>query len=77
MAPYLHDPCLFLSKDVSVVVRVGDLLVYGHNKALINSFVDCMTNKEEVKLRREDTTEGYLSVDIKLDGNKMILPSLS
>ena len=47
----LHDPCLFLSKDVIVIVYVDDLLMYGRAEALIDLFVDHMTNEEDVKLR--------------------------
>ena len=69
----LYDPCLFLSKDLIVIAYVDDLLVYGRDEASINSFVDCMTTKEEVKLQHEGTAENYLSVDIKRNKNKMTL----
>ena len=46
------------------------MLVYGCDEALMNAFIDRMTNKEEAKFRREGTAEGYLGIDIKRDENK-------
>ena len=38
----------FLAKMPIFIVYVDDLLMYGCDKALVNSFVDYITNKEEV-----------------------------
>ena len=58
LVPSLHDLCLFLSKDIIVIVYVDGMLVHGRDKASINHFVDRMMKEEEVKLRREGTAEG-------------------
>ena len=46
LVPPLLNPCLFLSKDVIIIVYVDDLLVYQHDEALKNSSVNHMTNEE-------------------------------
>ena len=53
LVPSLHNPFLFLSKDVIGIVYVDDVLVYGRDEALIISCIDSMVNEEEVKLQRE------------------------
>jgi hypothetical protein len=72
LQPSDHDPCLFLSKDIVVILYVDDLLVYGRSDEAINKFVDGM-QRQEVKLRREGTAEGFLGVDISRNGNKTTL----
>ena len=68
----MHDPCLFLSKDLIVIVYVDDLLVYSRSQHHIDHFVTCM-KKEDLWLRQEGTAEGYLGVNIERDGNKTTL----
>ena len=67
------DPCLFLSKDLIVVVYVDDLLLYARNDAIIDDFITRMQKHEDVVLRKEGTAEGFLGVDIQRAGSKTIL----
>ncbi len=60
-----HDPCLFFSSTMVVIVYVDDLLVFAPTNALIDTFIASM-QLEEINLRKEGTAEGYLGVDIKL-----------
>ena len=70
--PSKHDPCLFLSKELVVIVYVDDLLIYGRSDEVIEDFIKRMKD-EDVTLRREGTAEGYLGVNIERDGDKTIL----
>ena len=72
LVPSLHDPCLFLSEKIIVIVYVDDLLIYGRMNADIDDFIEQMKD-EEITLRREGTAEGYLGVNIARDGNKTTL----
>lgn len=63
LKPSNLDPCLFLSKDLIVIVYVDDLLIYAQNESTIDDFILRM-NSEDVALRKEGTAEGYLGVDI-------------
>ena len=72
LVPSDFDPCLFLSKDIIVLCYVDDLLVYAKTDKAIDDFVKRMVD-EDVLLRKEDTAEGFLGVDIKRDGDKTIL----
>ena len=66
------DPCLFIQKDLIVIVYIDDLLVYSKTTAAFDSFLHNMQN-EDIALRREGTAEGYLGVDIATDGNRITL----
>lgn len=68
----VHDPCLFYSKRIVAIIYVDDVLVYARSDADIEEFVEGM-KKQEVLMRREDTVNGYLGVQIEVDGNKTIL----
>ena len=57
----VHDPCLFLSKDLIVIVYVDDFLVYSRSQHHIDHFVTCM-KEEDLWLRQEGTAEGYPGV---------------
>ena len=72
LVPSNFDPCLFLSKDLIVLCYVDDLLVYAKTDEAIDNFVKGMV-EEDVLLRKEDTAEGFLGVDIKRNGNKTTL----
>ena len=67
-----HDPCLFLSSSIIVIVYVDDILAYARDDASIDNFIRCVGD-EGVTLRREGTAEGFLGVDIKRDGNRTTL----
>jgi hypothetical protein len=67
-----HDPCLFFSSSMIVIVYVDDLLVFAATDALITNFIESM-RQEEINLRREGTAEGYLGVDIQLTDGKFNL----
>ena len=62
------DPCLFMNKNLIVIIYVDDILIYGRDDKTINNFIENMKN-EDVALHREGTAEGYLGVDIQYNGN--------
>ena len=55
-----------------VICYVNDLLVYSRDDASINEFVEGMKS-HDIRLRREDTAEGFLGVDIKYDATTITL----
>jgi hypothetical protein len=64
----IHDPCLFFTSSLIVIVYVDDLLIFAKSDTLINSFISSM-QREDICLRKEGTAEGYLGVDIQhVDG---------
>ncbi len=64
----IHDPCLFFSSSMIVIVYVDDLLIFAKSSNLIDTFILSMQRKN-ICLRKEGTAEGYLGVDIKhIDG---------
>ncbi len=64
----IHDPCLFFTSSLIVVVYVDDLLIFSQSDDLIDTFITSM-QREEICLQKEGTAEGYLGVDIKtIDG---------
>jgi hypothetical protein len=68
----IHDPCLFFTSSMIVIVYVDDLLIFAKSDTLIESFISSMQN-EDICLRREGTAEGYLGVDIKTHEGKIHL----
>mmetsp|Transcript_13035 Transcript_13035/g.30840 ORF Transcript_13035/g.30840 Transcript_13035/m.30840 type:complete len:480 (-) Transcript_13035:352-1791(-) len=72
LTPSEHDPCLFLSRDLIVVVYVDDLLVYSRHDSCIDDFVSKMKDAQ-VDIRREGSAEGFLGVDVSRVGTKTTL----
>jgi hypothetical protein len=66
------DPCLFINKDLIVIVYVDNLLIYSKTTAAFDAFLQNMQNKD-IALRREGTAEGYLGVDISTKGSTITL----
>jgi hypothetical protein len=67
-----HDPCLFFTSSMIVIVYVDDLLIFAETDGQIDSLIANM-KREEICLRREGTAEGYLGVDIKTIGGQIHL----
>jgi hypothetical protein len=57
------DPCLFISNDIIVIVYVDDLLLYARDDSTIDSLISKL-KKDDIWIRKEESTEGYLGVDI-------------
>ena len=68
----IHDPCLFMSPTMIVIVYVDDILIFSNTDELIDSFISSMLHNE-ICLRREGTAEGYLGVDIKTVNGQIML----
>jgi hypothetical protein len=66
------DPCLFISKRLIVVIYVDDILIYGISVKEIDELIENL-KKDDISLHKEGTAEGYLSVDIQKEGNKITL----
>ena len=66
------DPCLFINKDLIVIIYVNNLLVYSKTTAAFDAFSQNMQN-EDIALRREGTAEGYLGIDISTKGSTITL----
>ena len=62
LKPSEPNPCLFLSKDLIIIVYVKNLLVYARRNQGITAFVEKM-KKEEVQLRRKGTAKGFHYLD--------------
>jgi hypothetical protein len=65
------DPCLFIGPDIVVIVYVDDLLLYARDDSTIDSLISKL-KKDDIWIRKEESTEGYLGVDIsdcKSDGS--------
>jgi hypothetical protein len=58
------DPCLFIGKNVIVVVYVDDLLLFSKDDAEFDRLIASI-KASNVAIRREGTAEGFLGVDIK------------
>ena len=67
-----HDPCLFFSPTLIVIVYVDDLLIFAKTDMLIDNFIASL-QQDDILLRKEGTAEGYLGVDIKLVDNNFHL----
>ena len=72
LEPSACNPCLFLSSKIIAVVYVDDLLIWSIDESLLGTFITNLQN-DDLQLRREDTAEGFLGVDIARDGNKTTL----
>ena len=72
LTPSKHDPCLFFSKTIIVIIYVDDILIYCKDEAEIDDFIKRMRS-EDVALHKEGTADGYLGVDIQRDGTKITL----
>jgi hypothetical protein len=66
------DPCLFISKSLIIIIYVDDIYIYGKSDDEINELIERL-KQDDIALHREGTAEGYLSVDIQQDGNKITL----
>ena len=66
------DPCLFISRNLIVVIYVDDILIYGKTDVAIDQLISNL-QKDDISLHKEGTAEGYLGVDISRDGDKIIL----
>ncbi len=66
------DPCLFIGKNLIVVIYVDDILIYGRTAAEIDALIVDL-QKDDISLNKEGTAEGYLGVDIGMEGGKVIL----
>jgi hypothetical protein len=64
LTPLEHDPCLFMSSTLILIIYVDDILIYGKCNDDINNFIARMKS-EDVALHQEGTAEGYLGVDIQ------------
>jgi hypothetical protein len=71
----VHDPCLFFTASMIVVVYVDDLLIFAKTDNLIDTLILSM-QKDDICLRKEGTAEGYLGVDIKHVDGKLQLTQL-
>ena len=62
----ISDPCVFISKDMVVLVYVDDCILISKNEASIDSFVKSMKNgPENFVFTTEGTMESYLGVNIE------------
>jgi hypothetical protein len=66
------DPCLFISKNLIVVIYVDDILIYGRTAAEIDALIVNL-QKDDISLNKEGTAEGYVGVDIGTEGSTVIL----
>jgi hypothetical protein len=57
------DPCLFIGKDIVVIVYVDDLLLYARDDSTIDNLI-AKLKKDKIWIRKEASTEGFLGVDI-------------
>eukprot|EP00956_Cyclotella_meneghiniana_P016664 scaffold26464_cov80-Cyclotella_meneghiniana.AAC.2 len=62
------DPCLFIGKEVIVIVYMDDLLIYSKTRDPIVNLIEKLQH-DGIKLREEGEAEGFLGVDIKRDPN--------
>ncbi len=61
-----YNPCLFFGPNLTVIIYVDDLLIYGKDDDdVINGSITKM-HSEGVALNKEGTVEGYLGIDIQL-----------
>ncbi len=53
-----YNPCLFFGPNLIVILYVDDILIYGKDDDVINSFITKM-HSEDIALNKEGTAEGY------------------
>ena len=71
LKPSNCEPCLFIGKDVIVIVYVDDLLLYSTTDKAIDDLI-AKLKQDKIWIRKEASTEGFLGVDIsarKPDGS--------
>jgi hypothetical protein len=66
------DPCLFMNKLLIIILYVNDILIYGWSEAEIDDLIERLKNND-IALHKEGTVEGYLGVDIQMDGDNITL----
>ena len=72
----LSDPCVFISKDMIILVHVDDCILISKEDFTIAKFIDSMKDTSEVfEFTEEGTVNAYLGVDISplLDGKVFTL----
>ena len=69
------DLCIFIAKDVVVLVYVHNCLIFLQDKDKINQLLDKLKNKEKMGLTDEGDVDKYLGVEI--ERNKEINQYLS
>jgi hypothetical protein len=69
------DPCVFIRKDMIILVYVDDCVLVSKSSDVIKSFIDSLTNgPEQFVFTDEGSMDKYLGVDIqKLDNNEFVL----
>ena len=61
----LSDPCVFLKKEITILVYVDDCIIISKNTKLTDEFIESITNSvEKFKLTNEGTLASYLGVEI-------------
>jgi hypothetical protein len=66
------DPCLIMSKTLSMITYVDNIPIYGKSTDEINCLIKCL-KKDDMALHNEGMAEGYLRVDVQQDGDKISL----
>ena len=72
LTPSNHDPCLFLGNGLLVITYVDGILIYGRTQAEIDKLIANL-KKDNLSLRKEGPTEGYLGLSVEHDGTKTTL----
>ena len=69
------DPCVFIRKDMIILVYVDDCVLVSRSSDVIKNFIDSLTNgPENFSFTDEGSMDKYLGVDIqKLEGKEFIL----
>jgi hypothetical protein len=56
------DPCLFLRKDMIIVLYADDCLLYAKNTNIIDKFIKILRNKYKLKLNDPDPIDDFLGI---------------
>jgi hypothetical protein len=69
------DPCVFIRKDMIILIYVDDCVLVSKSSDVIKSFIDSLTNgPEQFVFTDEGSMDKYLGVNIqKLDNNEFVL----
>lgn len=59
-----NDPCLFIGRNITVIVYVDDLLLFAQDKQFIDKLIGNLQGAG-IQIRVEGDAEGFLGVDIK------------
>ena len=62
--PSKVDPCVFIRKDIIVLVYVDNFLIISRDKDKINQLIDKLKNKDKLDLTDEGDVDKYLGVEI-------------